>query len=98
MAESSKLYLQGEIRLDSGAIIPVKRHYGYAWADGAPRNASIGDGFTVFVPIDAPLAQPGQEGELLLLKTVSRHRMRVETVNKLGTEVRLVCRLLPKSG
>jgi hypothetical protein len=91
---SSKLYLQGEIRLDRGPVIPVKRHYAYAWSDGARAATTSADGFTVFVAADSPAAEVGDEGVLTLLRTMTRERMRVEVVNKIGTEVRIVGRRL----
>lgn len=90
VASSSKIYIAGELHLDSGQRIPVKRHYDYEFGSPGGRTPVRQDVFTVFAPSDAVAPAIGAVGTLLLLKTLGRSRVRVDTVDKLGTELRIV--------
>ncbi len=96
MTSSSKIYIAGELHLDNGQRIPVKRHYDYEFGSPGGRSSGRLDAFTVFAPSDAAVPAVGDVGTLLLLKTLSRARVRVDSVDRLGTELRIVGHPEPK--
>lgn len=83
--------MAGELQLDRGLAVSIKRHYDYGFTP-----STAGDGsFTVFAPAEVEAPRAGETGTLLLLRTMERLRVRIDAVETMGTEHRIVGRKLP---